>query len=197
MRSLLVLGIDPGLSKLGFALVRLGMNGVASDEIVRIGVVETTKSDKKKGVRATSDYVRRTKEQARFLWDLLSEYTDLYAVCVEGMSFPRNAASSAMLGMSCGVVATLAQVLNVPVLEATPQEIKKRLCGNRGASKDEVKNAVQKMFYREFDEEMEAAGIAKSKQDHAFDAVGAVVACRESEVIIGALRQLELSGAAE
>lgn len=182
MSDVPILGIDPGFANCGYAVVMLNADG--SLKPVTMGVFETDKSTAKRNVLASDDNVRRSREIYRFLRDLLREgpHGLIRAICAETMSFPRNASTSAKMALCWGVVAALSEEFDIPVLQATPQGLKLAVCGDKSASKEDIKKALDKKFGKAV-----LTGLCKettsSKQEHPFDALGAVVACSDSEVL--------------
>lgn len=167
-----IIGIDPGLANCGMAAVRLHKFG---EELLAVKVVTTVKSDKKLDVRASSDDVRRAQELAGDLVAFCAAHPPM-AFAVEAMSFPRNSSSAAKLGMCWGVISATAHARGIPVLQASPQQIKLALCGVKSASKAEVMAAVEvahpEIFWPK----------PRSLWEHAADAVGAVHGCLDSPV---------------
>jgi len=187
--SLIVLGLDPGFSALGYALVNL-----YTKKLVSLGVVRTKKSDKKRRVLASDDNLRRSREIHRELMNLLGEHdddrlmgcghydgTNCVAVCAEAMSFPRNSSAAAKVAMSWGIIASVADRFGLPVVQASPQEIKKKLCGRKDASKEDIEAAVKKL-YRADDSWLK--NVPDSLHEHAWDALSAIAGCADSDVLL-------------
>lgn len=170
------LGIDPGFASLGYAVVELGR---ASDRVSTMGVFETKKENNKRKVLAADDNLRRCNEMVVFL-DGLIRSRNVVCLCVESMSFPRNAAAAAKVAMCWGILASLATLRGLAISQASPQMLKKNLCGKRDASKEDVQAALTKEFpYLP----TLVSSLAKSKHEHAFDALGAIVGVRDSDVL--------------
>lgn len=179
MNAPLLLGIDPGFATCGIALVALDKDG---ERVLRLEVVRTKKSPKKRDVRASEDNVRRIIEIANRVMDVSGE--GVIGICSESQSWPRNSGTSAKLGMVWGVIGTLSVMRGAPVLQATPMEIKKRLCGRGTASKKEVQAAlVQRYGALDLPD---PAGV----HEHACDALAAVVACLDAPSVLMARRML-------
>lgn len=174
MTQPLVLGVDPGLAFFGWSFVRL-----MSNEVESLGVIRTEKSDAKRKVLASDDNLRRARDLAVALHGLCST-RKVVAICAESMSYPRNASTVAMIGIAWGVIAKLSADLDVPVVQESPQGVKKALCGKRDASKEEVEDAVLGLY-------PESGGLLgklpRSIHNHAFDSLAAIVACKDSEVL--------------
>ena len=180
--SVAILGVDPGFANLGYAMVSLSADGTLLP--VNMGVFETDKSTAKRNVLASDDNVRRAREISRFLRDLLREGSlgPVRAVCAETMSFPRSSSVAAKMAMAWGVVASLSEELDIPILQATPQGLKLAVCEDRSASKEDIQKALEKRFGKKLLTSL-VKETTPSKQEHPFDALGAVVACSDSEVL--------------
>lgn len=61
------------------------------------------------------------------------------AICAESMSFPRFASAAAKMAMAWGGLVTTWYA--PPICQASPQEIKRALCGRADASKLDVEQA--------------------------------------------------------
>ena len=171
-----VLGIDPGLAHMGLAEADLYPDGRL--EPVALHVVTTKKSDKKTKVLSGDDDFRRTLELARVLIPL---FQNARIITTEGASWPRNNRSCALIGRGWGVVATLVEMHKLPVVSASPQAIKKRLCGQVKVGKEEVQKALDAMF--EYKLQPLLAGHAHGLFEHPYDALGSIVACLDSDVL--------------
>lgn len=177
-----VLGLDPGFANLGYATVALSADGTLQPS--NLGVFETDKSTVKRNVLASDDNVRRAREISRFLRDLMTDgpLGPVRAICAETMSFPRSSSVAAKMAMCWGVVASLSEELDIPILQATPQGLKLAVCNNKSASKEDIAKALEKRFGKKLMTDLLKETTA-SKQEHPFDALGAVVACSDSEVL--------------
>lgn len=121
-----VLGIDPGMRRVGWAVFRLYRDGLL--DLVVAGAYDTAKATKKAKVLATDDNFRRARLVSRHIYDLAVEY-DVKAICAEAMSFPRSSSVAAKMAMCWGSIAMLAELRDpLPVIQVTPQMIKKT-CG--------------------------------------------------------------------
>lgn len=168
-----VLGIDPGFASVGYAVVCLHP---VRETVMKIGVIHTEKSGVKQNVLAADDNLRRAREVFTAL-NLQTAWVT--ALCAESMSFPRNSQAAAKVAMTWGVIAALAEWKGFPIVQASPQAIKKVLCGAKNASKEDVQQALQ-MRYGKVPGMEE---LSKGDMEHAFDALAAVVCCLDSEVV--------------
>jgi crossover junction endodeoxyribonuclease RuvC len=187
-----LLGVDPGLRNLGTALVELLPKG---EMFLEMDWFCTLESPKKLKILSTSDNVRRVKEVASFLGEKIQRGT-MIAICAESMSFPRNASSSAKIGMCWGVLGAFSDYFDVPIIQASPQEIKKAVCGIRNASKEDIQNALN-VRYQKDSIVSKAKTIAKTNREHPYDALASIVACLESETIQMARKLMDKSARIE
>lgn len=173
MSAIIALGLDPGFASVGFALVEIHP---VRETVVKLGVIHTEKSGAKQNVLAADDNVRRARE---LFIALNREGAWVKVVCAEAMSFPRHAPAAAKMAMGWGVIAALAEMRGWPIVQASPQAIKKSLCGARNASKQDVEHALTVRY----GQMPWAEEVPRGQQEHAFDALAAVVCCLDSEVI--------------
>lgn len=182
-----ILGVDPGFKNVGWgAIGRQGGRLVP----VGFGVIRTEKSSAKREVRAADDNLRRAREIAHGLFLLMSAIRgggDLWTpkvFCVESMSFPRNASSAAKVAMTWGVLATISEMLKMPLIQASPQEVRRALLGFVGkkASKEEVRDAVLKKLPA-LVEHPGWKELPSSLHEHVYDSFAVALACQDSEVV--------------
>ena len=147
----MILGIDPGLANLGWAV----MDG---EELVEYGCIET-----KAGLRAEI----RLEEIYNQVKDLIKKYK-VDGLAIESLYFAKNAKSAIKVAEVMGVVKLCARKCGVEVDEYTPLQIKVALTGYGRAGKDQVEDMVKRLLGRE----------EPIKPDHASDAV-AVAMTRE------------------
>lgn len=172
---MIVIGCDPGLARFGIAIVGLG---TITEKVLAVDVYRTAPTPRKRGVLAADDNVRRVRELGQRLLGLIGERRPV-AFCAESMSAPRSASSAAKLAMSWGVLGTVAEVAGLPIVQASPQRIKSVVTGNASASKVDVQTAL----IQRFGEPDLFAGLRAGDVEHAADAVAAMVACLDFDVI--------------
>ena len=168
-----VVGVDPGFATFGVSVVQLLPD---RERVLDTAVLRTEKAHRKLTVRASEDNARRARELAFALSARLDRYRPV-AVCAETMSWPRNASSAAKVALGWGVLCALLDSRRIPLVQASPQDVKKAVTGRKDASKDEVVLAVEARY-----PEVEWPS-QSTLQEHAADAVAVVVACLDSEVI--------------
>ena len=176
--GIILLGIDPGLASMGVAVIE---TTAARPRIVALDVLRTAKSPRKAGVLQSEDTTERLRALAEALGAICAAHRPS-AFCMESFSPPRSASVAAKCGMAVGLVVGLAVELGVPVFQASPQTIRRRLGLPKGASKAEVWDAVENRiggrpdgarWSSAWNGKQPAAG----QQEHAFDALAAAVVC--------------------
>jgi len=171
-----VLGIDPGFASVGYAVVVLTPT---KELVAEVGLLRTEPSAKKRKVLVADDNFRRSQEIARDLRHLVRDH-QIQLICAESMSFPRNASSAAKVALCWGVLASLSHQLGLALLQASPQEVKKRVCGKRDASKEEVQEALTLRFP---DLPEKLGSVPASLREHPYDALASVLPCLDSETV--------------
>ncbi|NDH91939.1 MAG: crossover junction endodeoxyribonuclease RuvC, partial [Actinobacteria bacterium] len=105
-----MLGIDPGLTRCGFAVVRPD----AQPELVSLGVLATPASD---------ELPSRLAHLQRDLEALFDEYAPA-AVAVERVFFQHNTRTAMSVGQASGIVLALAASRGCVVAQYTPTQVK-------------------------------------------------------------------------
>ncbi len=191
-----LLGVDPGLAHLGYGIVILERDQAPRIARTRtgepiMGLLATEKSAAKQNVGASDDNLRRARELVPTLMDLIHETPDgvrktfidfegslrIRAICVEAMSYPRSSTVSCKMGMSWGVLACLSEIFALPIVQASPQMIKKAVCGKKDASKPEIQLAVSRLY------SIPPDLFNATTREHPYDAVAVVHALLDTEVV--------------
>lgn len=184
MNDIRILGLDPGFANCGYAEIQLHPD---REEVISLGVIRTKKSSAKKNILSTDDNFDRLQEIAKELKWMLDNRKQIKAICAESMSYPPNASAAAKMAMVWGVIATLSLTYSIPVLQVSPQRIKKAVCGNNDASKEDIETELIEMYSPRPDL---LDGTPRSKREHAFDGLGAIVACLDNPVILMARKMI-------
>lgn len=128
----IVLGIDPGLTRCGYAVLKsCGPNSV---EALALGVLRTSPDD---------DLARRLGELHGEISSLLDEHRPA-AVAVEQVFFQNNVRTAMSVGQVSGIVLALAAASGCAVAQYTPSQIKSAVAGWGGANKAQVTHMVQR-----------------------------------------------------
>ncbi|QRN81882.1 MAG: crossover junction endodeoxyribonuclease RuvC [Nocardiopsis sp. BM-2018] len=126
-----VLGIDPGLTRCGYAVVDADGPGRAS--AVSLGVLRTSPDD---------DLAVRLAQLQRGLDELLDEFSPS-AVAVEQVFFQVNVRTAMSVGQASGLALAAAASRGCEVTQYTPNQVKDTVAGWGGASKEQVMKMVQ------------------------------------------------------
>jgi crossover junction endodeoxyribonuclease RuvC len=126
-----VLGIDPGLSRCGYAVVRAGQRSKA--EAVALGVIRTA---------PTLELPQRLAEVQRELCLLLDEY-EPRVVSVERIFFQHNARTAVGVAQASGLALAEAAARGMDVVQYSPTAVKSVVAGDGRADKIQVQKMVQ------------------------------------------------------
>lgn len=180
---MIALGLDPGLCNFGYAVVQLEHQ---REQLVALGVVRTKKNKDSKLVR--DDMHLRCAEIARELRRVTTTWRP-DVICSEAFSpvvlggprcgackQPRMQAKTiAQSARIWGLVDMLCEEHKKALLQASPQNIKRRVTGDSNASKAKVLEALDARFGGAVSRHLEKIK-SKAAHEHPVDALGAVIA---------------------
>ncbi len=126
-----VLGIDPGLTRCGYAVV--DGRGPSAATAVALGVIRTPPGD---GVPQRLATLRRE------LAALIAEYRP-GAVAVEQLFFQVNVRTAMSVGQASGLALAEAATAGCQVAQYSPNQVKDAIAGWGGATKEQVQKMVQ------------------------------------------------------
>ncbi|MGH9272729.1 MAG: crossover junction endodeoxyribonuclease RuvC [Ilumatobacteraceae bacterium] len=126
-----VLGIDPGLTRCGYAVV--DGRGASGPTAVAIGVIRTPAGD---------ELPQRLAALRRELAALLVEHRP-DAVAVEHVFFQVNVRTAMSVGQASGLALAEAAAAGCEVVQYTPNQVKDAVAGWGGAPKEQVQRMVQ------------------------------------------------------
>jgi crossover junction endodeoxyribonuclease RuvC len=129
--ALRVLGIDPGLTRCGYAVVDGRGPGAAT--AVSLGVIRTP---------ATDPLPQRLAALQAELAALLDEFRPV-AVAVEQVFFQVNVRTAMSVGQASGLALAQAAAFGCEVAQYTPNQVKDAVAGWGGAAKEQVQKMVQ------------------------------------------------------
>ncbi len=130
--GLTVLGIDPGLTRCGYAVLR--QNGTQQPVVVSLGVITTV---------ATTELPQRLAELHKEIVALFDEFVPV-AVAVEQVFFQANVRTAMSVGQVSGLALAIAADRRCDVVQFTPKQVKSAIAGWGGADKLQVQRMVQK-----------------------------------------------------
>lgn len=134
---MIVLGLDPGLKRIGYSILEF-------DEYPRL--VLTGSHETKRNISLPE----KLGSIASHIEDLLARYAPDVCV-VETLFYGKNPRSTISLSHARGAVLAVLHNHNVDVVEYAPQEVKRAICGNGRASKEQVAYMVKKLLDTETD----------------------------------------------
>ena len=126
-----VLGIDPGLTRCGYAV--LGMDDSRRPRALALGVIRTP---------AAQPLAERLAEIHDQVDGLIAQFRP-HAVAVEQVFFQNNVRTAMGTAQASGVVLALAARAGCPVVQYTPSQVKNTVAGWGGADKEQVGRMVQ------------------------------------------------------
>ena len=126
-----MLGIDPGLTRCGYAVV--DGRGPSKAAAVSLGVIRTPSSD---------PLPQRLAVLRREFADLIVEFTP-HVVAVEQVFFQVNVRTAMSVGQASGLALAEAAIAGCEVVQYTPNQVKDAVAGWGGADKQQVQKMVQ------------------------------------------------------
>lgn len=131
-----VLGIDPGLTRCGYAVLRRfpdGTKTTAEAEVLSMGVLRTEPRE---------PLANRLASIHLDIEALLHEFRP-GAVAIEQVFFQNNVRTAMSVAQVSGVVLSLAVRANCQVVQYTPSQVKNAIAGWGGADKEQVQKMVK------------------------------------------------------
>ena len=126
-----VLGIDPGLTRCGYAVVDGA--GPSAVSAVSLGVIRTPSSD---------PLPARLGELRREFTSLIAEF-EPDVVAVEQVFFQVNVRTAMSVGQASGLALAEAAIAGCEVVQYTPNQVKDAVAGWGGADKNQIQKMVQ------------------------------------------------------
>lgn len=214
----ILVAFDPGFTATGVAAFRLGLTG---DSLIALTTIETVKASKKQNLLAVEDHLRRTREIFHSLRETISQIVRdadrqamlphrVVALAAESLSMGGGAGGAAVamkMGLSWGALICAGEVLSLPLLQVSPQTIRKKLGietiklpkkadkdappevkrqaeRDRDAARARGKAQTEAEIVRRFPLALDIADhLNKADRKHVFDAAGVGIACLDSELI--------------
>lgn len=130
--SPVVLGIDPGLTRCGYAALSPQPGGMAT--MLLMGVLTSPKEDA---------LPRRLATLQTDLEQLIADVRPT-AIAVEQVFFQNNVRTAMSVGQASGLVLAMAYKLGIEVVQYTPSQVKNSVAGSGTANKLQVQKMVQR-----------------------------------------------------
>ena len=128
-----ILGIDPGIGRLGWAVIEVNSGKL---EVKDCGCIETKANSK-------------TEIRLLILFEQLKEIVKKYqpeVLAIEDLFFNKNAKTNLIVGEARGIVLLIGAINNMPIFSYTPLQVKISLTGYGKAEKSQVGFMVKKIL---------------------------------------------------
>ncbi|MDD2870715.1 MAG: crossover junction endodeoxyribonuclease RuvC [Candidatus Gracilibacteria bacterium] len=146
---MIILGIDPGTTTIGFAIIKKENNNYS---IIDYGVLLTTPK---------TDITHKVLEIGSDINTIIKKYNpDI--ISIEKLFFQTNLKTGIDVAQARGVILYESMIANKKILEYTPLQVKKAITGNGAANKIQLQNAIKMIFRLD----------SIPKPDDAADAIG-------------------------
>ena len=128
-----VLGIDPGIRATGFGIIDSKSNSLS---LIAYGTINPKKSD---------NLPKRLNYLFKEINAILDKFSpDIFSI--EDMFYSKNVKTAMILGQARGAIIIAGAQANIPIFEYAPRKVKMSVCGNGGASKEQVQYMVMKIL---------------------------------------------------
>jgi crossover junction endodeoxyribonuclease RuvC len=132
---MIVIGIDPGLARVGYGVIAVDHRNPSP---VCYGCIETSGKDQRTSQRLLHIYTEVT--------SLLDKYPPAQ-IAVEKLYFTRNITSAMTVSEARGVILLLAEQRNIPVAEYTPNQVKQAITGSGRADKRQMQEMIMRLLH--------------------------------------------------
>ncbi len=127
------LGIDPGLSEVGFGIIKSDGN---ETEFVDCGIIKTTPKN---------TFAERLSIIKKDMEEILAMHK-YEAVGIEELFFAKNVTNAIKVAHARGIIVQTVHDLRFPIYEFTPLQVKNNICGYGGADKLMVQEMVKRLL---------------------------------------------------
>ena len=130
---MLILGIDPGLTKTGFGLLSISND---KPQIVDYGVIEPNKND-------------NLSKRLYTIYTDINQLIDMFkptVFSIEDIFYGRNVKSALLLGQARGIAMLCAAKHDIPVFEYSAKKVKQAITGNGNADKTQLQYMIKQIF---------------------------------------------------
>jgi crossover junction endodeoxyribonuclease RuvC len=132
---MIVLGIDPGLARMGYGVIEKTGNKTLH---ISHGCITTSKDELSAGARLNLLY--------RGLEDLFVEHHPERAA-VEKLFFSKNITSAIGVAEVRGIILLICEQKGIPVTEYTPNQVKQAITGSGRADKKQVQEMIRRLLH--------------------------------------------------
>lgn len=126
---MIILGIDPGLARTGWAIIKK----LQKEELIDYGCIETEKN---------IENIKRLDQIYRRMGKIIDKFKPR-VMCLENIFFNTNAKTAFLIGEARGVIKACASQQKLSVREFTPLQIKEAIAGYGRADKNQVQQMIK------------------------------------------------------
>jgi len=130
---MIILGIDPGLTKTGFGVISVKNNNI---KLLDYGIIEPNKTD---------SLSKRLFTIHQDIENLIDTYLPTI-FSIEEVFYGKNIKSALLLGQARGSAMITAAKFNIPVFEYSAKKVKQAITGNGNADKIQVQYMIKQML---------------------------------------------------
>lgn len=130
---MIILGVDPGLARLGWSIVK---NNENKQKLIDYGCITTSQKD---------DVNKRLLIIYQKLEHIIKKYKPDIA-CLEKLFFNTNAKTAFIVGEARGVIKICSLLHKIPIMEFTPLQIKSTITGYGRADKNQIQQMVKTLL---------------------------------------------------
>jgi crossover junction endodeoxyribonuclease RuvC len=131
---MIIIGIDPGLARLGYGVIEVNRDKITA---VCYGCIETSGKDLRTSERLFKIYTE--------VGMLFEKYQPAH-VSLEKLFFTRNISSAMGVSEVRGVILLAAEQMNIPVTEYTPNQVKQAITGSGRADKCQMQEMIKRLL---------------------------------------------------
>ena len=133
-RERIIIGVDPGTNITGYGIIHCEGNNI---KLLALGIIDM----RKKG----GDHPDKLKKIFERILSLVEEFKP-DEMAIESPFYGKNIQSMLKLGRAQGVAMAAALYREIPITEYAPKKVKMAITGNGNASKDQVKNMLERIL---------------------------------------------------
>jgi crossover junction endodeoxyribonuclease RuvC len=130
---MIVIGIDPGLARVGYGVLEAKSDGAAP---LQYGCIETAK-ELSSPVRLLQIYREM---------DAIFETYSPSEIAIEKLFFTKNVTSAMGVSEVRGIILLLAEQKGIPITEYTPNQVKQAVTGSGRADKRQVQEMIRRLL---------------------------------------------------
>ena len=131
--SMIIIGIDPGVARIGWAIVNIVQRNVSANAY---GCIITDKSN---------PIEKRLLHIHVAVSDLINKYHPEF-MSVEELFFQKNAKTAITVGEARGVIMLAAAQTKIPLASYGPMVVKQAICGSGSAEKSQIQRMTAKLL---------------------------------------------------